>query len=79
MDEQQTSTPTAGQLHQTGTEALEAAQAQQAGVAFEWHYGRVTRVGHSEVAGGDTVTIIWEEGGVSAQQGTLSDGQWEIF
>ena len=79
MDDQQPSTPTAGQLHQTGTEALEAAQAQQAGAEFEWHYGRVTRVGHSDVAGGYTVTIIWEEGGVSAQQGTLSDGQWEIF
>jgi hypothetical protein len=79
MDDQQAPTATPGQLHQTGPEALEAAQAQQAGAEFEWHYGRVTRLGHSEIAGGNTVTIIWEEGGVSSQQGTLTDGQWEIF
>jgi hypothetical protein len=23
--------------------------------------------------------IVWEEGGVTSQQGTLSDAQWEIF
>jgi hypothetical protein len=39
----------------------------------------VTRVGHSEIAGGSIVTIIWEEGGVSSQQGTLTNGQWKIF
>ncbi len=69
----------AGQLHQAGAEALEAAQAEQAGVEFAWHYGRVTRLGHSEIAGGNSVTIIWEEGGVSSVQGTLTEGQWEIF
>jgi len=29
------------QLRSTGTEALEAAQATQAGAKFEWHFGRV--------------------------------------
>lgn len=79
MDEQQAAPPTGAQIHQTGTEALEAAQAKQAGAEFAWHYGRVTRLGHSEIAGGNSVTIIWEEGGVSSVQGTMTDGQWEIF
>jgi hypothetical protein len=25
------------------------------------------------------VTVIWEEGGVSSQQGEITDEQWEIF
>jgi hypothetical protein len=79
MADQQTGASTPGQLHEAGAEALEAAQAQQAGAAFEWHYGRVTRLGYSEIAGGNVVTIIWEEGGVSSQQGVITDAQWEIF
>ena len=79
MAEQQAAANTEGQLHEAGTEALEAAQAQQAGAEFEWHYGRVTRLGHAAIAGGNSVTIIWEEGGVSSVQGTLTDEQWEIF
>ncbi|MBV9386214.1 MAG: hypothetical protein JOZ78_07275, partial [Chroococcidiopsidaceae cyanobacterium CP_BM_ER_R8_30] len=38
--------------HHSGTEALEAAEAKQAGAEFEWHLGRVTRMGHFEIAGG---------------------------
>lgn len=64
---------------EAGPEALEAAQAKEAGLNFEWHYGRVTRLGHFDVAGGREVTIVWEEGGVTSQQGNLSDEQWEIF
>ncbi len=79
MDDQQAAPPLGAHIHQPGTEALEAAQAQQAGAEFAWHYGRVTRLGHSEIAGGNSVTIIWEEGGVSSVQGTMTDGQWEIF
>ncbi len=79
MADQQATTPSEGQLHEAGAEALEAAQAQQAGAAFEWHYGRVTRLGYAASAGGNSVTIIWEEGGVSSVQGTVTDGQWEIF
>ncbi|HXG08547.1 MAG TPA: hypothetical protein VNK04_02050 [Gemmataceae bacterium] len=68
--------------HQTrgvGSEAVEAAQAERAGAKFEWHYGRVTRLGSFEVAGGREVTIVWEEGGVTSQQGNITDEQWEIF
>ncbi len=75
----QASGSTPGQLHEPGTEALEAAQARQAGGAFEWHYGRITRLGHSEIAGGNSVTIIWEEGGVSSVQGTVTNEQWDIL
>ncbi len=77
---QQTSSTNPGQrLHRTGSEALETAQAKQAGAEFEWHFGRVTRLGNFEIAGGREVTIVWEEGGVTSQQGDLSDAQWEIF
>ncbi len=79
MADQQPGTSSEGQLHEVGTEALEAAQAQHAGAAFEWHYGRVTRLGYAAIAGGNSVTMIWEEGGVSSVQGTLTEEQWEIF
>ena len=45
----------------------------------EGHFGRITRMSHSEVAGGRGVTIVWEEGGVTSQQGDISDEQWEVF
>jgi hypothetical protein len=67
------------QIRGAGTEVIEAAQAERAGAKFEWHFGRVTRLGHYEVAGGRGVTIVWEEGAVSSQQGKISDEQWEIF
>jgi hypothetical protein len=67
------------QIHGHAAEAVEAAQAERAGTDFEWHFGRVTRLGHHEVAGGRSVTIVWEEGGVSSQQGNISDEQWDIF
>jgi hypothetical protein len=67
------------QVHGVGTEALELAQAEQAGAMFEWHYGRITRLGHFEVAGGPEVSVVWEEGGVTSQQGGLADEQWDIF
>ncbi|MBV9387881.1 MAG: hypothetical protein JOZ78_15770 [Chroococcidiopsidaceae cyanobacterium CP_BM_ER_R8_30] len=79
MANQKSSENQGQQLHHSGTEALEAAQAKQAGADFEWHLGRVTRLGHFEIAGGREVTIIWEEGGVSSQQGDITDEQWEIF
>ena len=67
------------QMHESGSEALEAAQAKEAGSEFEWHYGRVTRLGHYEIAGGRSVSIVWEEGGVTSQQGDISEEEWEIF
>jgi hypothetical protein len=79
MTKQKTTADAGRRIRQAGAEALEEAQAQQAGAKFEWHYGRVTRLGNFEVAGGREVTIVWEEGGVTSQQGDLSDDQWEIF
>ncbi|MBD2245231.1 hypothetical protein [Nostoc sp. FACHB-888] len=65
-------------LH-SSAEALEASQAREAGSQFEWHTGRIIRLGHFEIAGGRQVTIIWDEGGVMSQQGEITDEQWEIF
>ena len=67
------------QLRETSAEAVGAAQAKQAGSAFNWHYGRITRMGNFEVAGGREVVIAWEEGGVTSQQGHITDGEWEIL
>jgi hypothetical protein len=66
-------------LHTAGAEALDEAQAERAGAAFEWHFGRITRMGTYEAGGGRGVTIVWEEGGVTSQQGDISDEQWDIF
>ncbi len=66
-------------LHEAGPEALEAAQAELAGSQFEWHYGRITRLSNHTIAGGWGVSIFWEEGGLTNQQGGISDEQWEIF
>jgi hypothetical protein len=67
------------QIHGPGAEAVEAAQAQRAGAKFEWHFGRITRLGSYEGGGSRGVTIVWEEGGVSSEQGDISDEQWDIF
>jgi hypothetical protein len=76
----QKSVAKAGQrMRSPGAEALGAAQAQQAGTKYEWHFGRVTRLGNFEIAGGREVTIIWEEGGATSQHGSITDEQWEIF
>ncbi len=61
-----------------GAEAVEAAQAERAGAKFEWHFGRVTRMGNYE-PGGRGVTIVWEEGSVSSCQGEITDEQWDVF
>jgi hypothetical protein len=71
-------TPTRHRIHRAGVEALEAAQAEQVGTEFQWHFGRVTRLGTFEVVGRE-VTIGWEEGGTTTQQGDITDEQWEIF
>src|ERR1051325_6264169 len=67
------------QMFRPGAEELEAAQATQAGANFEWHFGRVTRLGHFPVAGGRGGAIVWEEGGVTSQHGNITDAQWELF
>ena len=67
------------QLHEAGAEALGEAQAERAGAAFEWHFGRITRMGTYEAAGGRGITVVWEEGGVTSQQGQITEEQWEVF
>ena len=67
------------QTSRADADALQAAQAEQAGVEFEWHFGRLTRIGHFGEVGGRQITIVWEEGEVTSQQGQISDEQWEIF
>ena len=67
------------QVRETSAAAVGEAQARAAGADFQWHYGRVTRMGHFAVAGGREVVILWDEGGVSSQQGNLTDEQWEIL
>jgi phosphopentomutase len=79
MAKQKSSANEEQQTQHSGTKPLEEAQAKQAGTEFEWHLGRITRMGHFEIAGGRQVTVIWEEGGVSSQQGDITDEQWEIF
>jgi hypothetical protein len=58
---------------------VEATQAREAGAKFEWHYGRISRVGNFQIAGGREVVIVWDEGGVSSQQGNISDEEWDIL
>jgi hypothetical protein len=69
----------ARQVAGSSADAVGATQAKEAGAEFEWHYGRLTRIGNFEIAGGREVVIVWEEGGVSSRQGEISDDQWEIF
>lgn len=73
------STSTKRQMRETGPEALGDAQAKEAGANFEWHFGRITRMGYFEIACGRSVSILWEEGGATSQQGEIGDEQWEIF
>jgi hypothetical protein len=67
------------QIQGSGTSGVEAAQAKEAGTKYEWHFGRVSSLGYFEIAGGRAVTIVWDQGGVSSQQGNITDEQWEIF
>ncbi|HKX27895.1 MAG TPA: hypothetical protein VJ302_09400 [Blastocatellia bacterium] len=64
----------------TSSDAVGVTQAKKAGTEFEWHYGRMTRIGSFDLATGNReIVIVWEEGGVSSQQGSITDEQWEIF
>jgi hypothetical protein len=79
MAEKKARRATGQRLQRADQDALGAAQAERAGAEYRWHFGRVTSLGAYEIAGGRGVTIAWEEGGVTSQQGTLSAEQWEIF
>jgi hypothetical protein len=65
MAEDRPSESTTGRITSAGSDELEASRAAQAGAEFDWHFVRVT--------------ILWEEGGISSQQGEITDEQWEIF
>ncbi len=67
------------QIHESGEKALEVAQAKNAGSDFKWHFGKVNSLGSYAIAGGRGVTINWEGGGITSQQGNITDDQWELF
>lgn len=79
MSSQKLSKQEGERTYESSVDELKATQAEQAGSEFEWHFGRVTRLGNFELAGGREVTIMWEEGGLTSQQGDITDEQWEIF
>ena len=81
MADRKVSQRTGRQMRQADAQGMDVAQAAQAGSEFQWHFGRVTRLGSFVVAEASNriVTILWEEGGVTSQQGSLTDEQWEIF
>ena len=79
MAERKSSSKRGQRMQRADQEALGAAQAERAGVEFQWHVGRVLSMGVYELGGGRGVTIAWEGGGVTSQQGGLSEEQWDIF
>ena len=79
MAEARSSERTTGRITSAGSDELEASRAAQAGADFDWHFGRVTSLGTIGITDSRTVTILWEEGGISSQQGEITDEQWEIF
>ena len=62
-----------------GADELDTSRVAQAGADFAWHVGRITSSGTIGITDSRTVTILWEEGGISSQQGEITDEQWEIF
>ena len=70
---------TSGRITSAGSDGLEASRAAQAGAEFDWHFGRITSLGTIGITDSRTVTILWEEGGISSHQGEMTDEQWEIF
>jgi hypothetical protein len=66
-------------MTRAGADELGASRAEQAGVDFERHFGRATSLGTIGITDSRTVVILWEEGGISSQQGEITDEQWGIF
>lgn len=79
MASEKTNSRETTQTSRADADTLQTAQAEQVGVEFEWHFGRLTRIGHFGEVGGRQISIVWEEGEVTSQQGQISDEQWEIF
>lgn len=69
-----------GNIQRADSESMQAAQAERKGADYRWHHGRLTRLG---VYGGElnnrTVTVLWEEGGLSCQYGDITDEQWDVL
>jgi len=75
---------TSSKMKRADANAMDAAQAEKKGADFRWHYGRITRLGTYAVFPDSpenrrTVSVIWEEGGLTCQHGEISDDQWEIL
>lgn len=74
---------TTNRIQRPDSDAMETAQAERIGTDFQWHYGRVTRLGSYDVGSPTedlrSVTVLWEEGGFSCQHGEISDEQWELL
>src|ERR671930_1852858 len=79
MAEERTAEETPSRMTRAGSDELEASRAAQAGADFEWQFGRVTSLGTIGITDSRTVAILWEEGGISSQQGDITDEQWEIL
>ena len=79
MAEDRSSETTTGRITSAGADELGASRAAQAGTEFAWHFGRITSLGTIAIADSRTVTMLWEEGGISSQQGEMTDEQWEIL
>src|SRR5205823_9440698 len=79
MADERSAESTTGRMTRAGADELEASRAEQAGAEFEWHFGRVTSLGMMAITDSRTVTILWDEGGISSQQEAITDEQWELL
>jgi hypothetical protein len=77
MSERTKSATSGHRISRPDSGALEAAQARQVGVDFQWHFGRITRLGI--FGDGRSATVLWEEGGYTSLQGDITDEQWDIL
>jgi hypothetical protein len=79
MFAQNTSQPAGSQIGVVAPQLsqLDAATLQASGMpgTFTWHYGTIVGLGYFTTAGGREVVIVWDQGGASRQQGSISDAQ----
>ena len=59
------------QVRETSAEGVEATQAREAGANFDWHYGRVSRLGNFEIAAAGKSSSSGTKG-VSSQHGNIA-------
>ena len=79
MAEHRASGTTEHQMTRPGSDELGEAQAQRAGINFEWHFGRVTSMGVYGLPKTGTSRFCGKKGASATQQGEITDEQWEIF